>query len=160
MRNPSCNFKAGPRLSAARAGLAAATLLLAGAPAVHAQAPETEDAGLRAGKGFLETPVYTEAQDRELLDLFAGLRVADVTDGMDAAGLPNVGLMDPEIHPLWKDPEAYTHRFVGIAVTARYVPTQRAWAGRRPAEEYDAWVGQWYVRTWGRSARTTSWPGS
>jgi regulator of RNase E activity RraA len=144
MRNPSCNFKAGPRLSAARAGLAAATLLLAGAPAVHAQAPETEDAGLRAGKGFLETPVYTEAQDRELLDLFAGLRVADVTDGMDAAGLPNVGLMDPEIHPLWKDPEAYTHRFVGIAVTARYVPTQRAWAGRRPAEEYDAWVGQWY----------------
>jgi regulator of RNase E activity RraA len=122
--------------------LAAASALVFSGSAVRAQSPASPDS--RSGRGFIETPVYTEAQDRELLELFEGLRVADVTDGMDAVGLPNVGLMDPEIHPLWKDPEAYTHRFIGIAVTARYVPTQRAWAGRRPPEEYDAWSGRWY----------------
>ncbi|MCG6928050.1 MAG: RraA family protein [Acidobacteria bacterium] len=122
-----------------RLALVTAAALLAVAPASRA-----EDAGLRAGKGFLETAVYTEAQDKEILELFDGLRVADCTDGMDAVGLPGVGLMDPAIHPLWKDTEAFTHRFIGIAVTARYVPTQRAWAGRLPAEEYDAWSGKWY----------------
>ena len=105
---------------------------------------ETPD--LRAGKGFIETPVHTEAEDQEILSLFDGLRVADVTDGMDAVGLPGIGLMDPEVHPLWRDPEAYTHRFIGVAVTARYVPTQRAWAGSRPLDEYDAWAGQWYYK--------------
>ena len=103
-----------------------------------------DDSALRSGKGFIETRVYTGEEDAELLALFDGLRVADVTDGMDAVGLPAVGLMDPVIHPLWKDAEAFTHRFIGVAVTARYVPTQRAQAGRLPAEEYDAWAGKWY----------------
>jgi regulator of RNase E activity RraA len=107
-------------------------------------APADPASSLRAGKGFIASPVFAEAEDRKLLELFAGLRVADVTDGMDAVGLPNVGLMDTEIRPLWKDTQAYTHRFVGIAVTARYVPTQRAAAGRRPAEDYDRWAGEWY----------------
>ena len=114
-----------------------AAALLAATPAARAE-------GLQAGKGFIETTVYTEAQDKELLGLFDGLRVADCTDGMDAVGLPGVGLMDPAIHPLWKDTKAFTHRFIGVAVTARYVPTQRAWAGRLPEEEYDAWSGKWY----------------
>jgi 4-hydroxy-4-methyl-2-oxoglutarate aldolase len=117
----------------------AATLLVA-APVARAQS----DADLRTGKSFIATAVYTEAQDRQILDLFEGLRVSDVTDGMDAVGLPGVGLMDPAIHSLWKDTEAFTHRFIGIAVTARYVPTQRAQAGRLPEEEYDAWAGKWY----------------
>lgn len=99
---------------------------------------------LRAGRGFIATPVHSVEDDQKLLALFEGLRVADVTDGMDAVGLPNVGLMDPEIHPLWKDTQTYAHRFVGIAVTARYVPTQRAQAGKRPVEEYDKWSGEWY----------------
>lgn len=107
--------------------------------AAQAQAPDT-----RAGKGFIATPVYTEEEDRALVALFEGLRVADVTDGMDAMGLQNVGLMDPEIRPLWKDHQAFSHRFVGIAVTARYVPTQRPPAGKRPVEEYDEWAGEWY----------------
>jgi len=98
----------------------------------------------RAGKGFIATPVFSLEEDRALLALFDGLRVADVTDGMDAVGLPNVGLMDPEVRPLWKDTQTYAHRFVGIAVTARYVPTQRAQAGKRPVEEYDKWSGEWY----------------
>jgi 4-hydroxy-4-methyl-2-oxoglutarate aldolase len=107
-----------------------------------AQAPSGADP--RAGKGFIATPVFSAEEDRALLALFDGLRVADVTDGMDAVGLPTVGLMDPEIRPLWKDTREYAHRFIGIAVTARYVPTQRAWAGKRPVEEYDKWSGDWY----------------
>jgi regulator of RNase E activity RraA len=55
-----------------------------------------------------------------------------------------MGLMDSEIHPLWRDAERFTHRFVGIAVTARYIPTQQAPPGRLPAGEYDRWVGDWY----------------
>jgi regulator of RNase E activity RraA len=54
--------------------------------------------------------------------------------------------MDPELRPLWKDTQRFTHRFVGVAVTARYVPTQRPPAGRRAIEEYDRWSGEWYER--------------
>jgi regulator of RNase E activity RraA len=99
---------------------------------------------LRAGKTFIVTPVFSEADDARVLALFDGLRVADVTDGMDAAGLQNVGLMDPEIRPLWKDPKTFRHRLVGIAVTARYLPTNRPPAGKRPVKEYDDWAGEWY----------------
>lgn len=99
---------------------------------------------LRAGQGFITTPVFTAEEDQELLVLFDGLRVADVSDGMDAAGLPNRGLMDPAIHPLWKDAKTFSHRFVGIAVTARYVPTNRPYAGKMSTEDFDAWVGNWY----------------
>jgi len=101
-------------------------------------------AALRAGSGFIATPVFTEEEDRRLLALFDGLRVADVTDGMDAVGLPNVGLMDPAIRPLWRDAKTFRHRFIGIAVTARYVPTNRPQAGKRPTAEYDDWAGDWY----------------
>src|SRR5262245_15667093 len=52
--------------------------------------------------------------------------------------------MDARIRPAWKDTREYTHRFTGIAVTARYVPTQDPPAGRRPPEEFDRWVGAWY----------------
>jgi regulator of RNase E activity RraA len=76
--------------------------------------------------------------------VFQGLRVADVSDGMDAVGLHNIGLMDAGIRPLWKDTEKFTHRFIGIAVTARYVPTQRPPAGQMKTEEYDKWAGEWY----------------
>ncbi len=124
-----------------RLAFVAAALLLLN-PAVPASA--SDDSPLRAGKGFIETTVYSAEEDAALLELFDGLRVADVTDGMDAVGLPGVGLMDPAIHPLWKDAEDYRHRFIGIAVTARYVPTQRAQAGPVPEEEYDAWSGKWY----------------
>jgi regulator of RNase E activity RraA len=122
--------------------IAAATLVAA--PAGFAQAPAGAGADPRAGRAFIATPVFTADEDRALLALFEGLRVADVTDGMDAMGLQNVGLMDPEVRPLWKDTKDYAHRFVGIAVTARYVPTQRGAAGKRPVEEYDKWAGDWY----------------
>jgi regulator of RNase E activity RraA len=121
--------------------------LLVIAPTALAFAQARPDASqLRGGHGFIATPVYSAEDDQKLLALFDGLRVADVTDGMDAVGLPNVGLMDPEVRPLWKDTQTFAHRFVGIAVTARYVPTQRPQAGKRPAAEYDRWAGEWYDR--------------
>ena len=83
----------------------------------------------RGGRNFIETRTFSAEDDQRLLKAFDGLRVADVTDGMDFVGLHNVGLMDPEIHSLWKDPKKFGHRFVGIAVTVRYVPTQRPIAG-------------------------------
>jgi regulator of RNase E activity RraA len=65
---------------------------------------------------------------------------------MDAVGLVDTGTMDPEIHALWRDTATYGHRFAGIAVTARYVPTQRPTAGVLATEAYDAWAGDWYDR--------------
>jgi len=112
------------------------------APAQAEKNAEVE--ALRAGKNFLATAVHTEAEDQRLLSLYKGLRVSDVTDGMDAVGLQNIGLMDPEIHSLWRDTEHFSHRFVGVAVTARYVPTQDPPAGKMTVAAYDEWAGNWY----------------
>jgi regulator of RNase E activity RraA len=98
----------------------------------------------RAGKNFIPTVAYSEADDQRVLEFFKGMRVADVSDGMDAVGLQNTGLMSADIRPLWKDTQKFTHRFIGIAITARYVPTQRPPAGRMKTEDYDRWVGEWY----------------
>lgn len=100
----------------------------------------------RTGTNFIATPVFSAEDDNKLLALFEGLRVADVCDGMDAVGLQNIGLMDPEIRPLWRDTEKFSHRFIGIAVTARYVPTQRPPAGKMKTEDYDKWAGEWYSK--------------
>ena len=63
---------------------------------------------------------------------------------MDKVGLQNTGLMSSDIRALWKDTRHFTHRFIGIAVTARYVPTNRAPAGKMEPGAYDKWAGQWY----------------
>lgn len=111
-----------------------------------AWAAETPGAveALRAGSNFIPTRVFSLEEDQRLLEAFRGLRVADVTDGLDALGLQNIGLMDPSIQPLWRDTQTFTHRFVGIAVTARYVPTQQPPAGARTVEAYDRWAAEWY----------------
>ncbi len=110
-----------------------------------ARAGDPNEAEYRAGKTFIQTHVYSAEDDQKVLKAFAGLRVADVTDGMDYVGLQNVGLMDPGIHPLWKDTTNYTHRFIGIAVTVRYVPTQHSAAGGgRTYEDFRSWEGKWY----------------
>ncbi len=117
--------------------LAAAILLSA-----ETAGAQTSD---RGGRNFIETRTFSAEEDQRILKAFEGLRVADVTDGMDFVGLQNVGLMDPEIHSLWKDPQNFAHRFVGIAVTVRYVPTQRpAAGGGRTYEDFRAWEGKWY----------------
>jgi 4-hydroxy-4-methyl-2-oxoglutarate aldolase len=100
---------------------------------------------LRAGKNFIPTRVYTAEQDEHTLKLFEGLRVADVSDGMDKAGLANIGLMSPQIHPVWRDTEHFTHRLVGIAVTVRYVPTNKPPAPHTDTETFDKWVDKVYA---------------
>ena len=92
----------------------------------------------------MPTAVFSAEADQKILKLFASLRVADVSDGMDKAGLQNIGLVSADIRPLWRDTQRFTHRFVGVAVTARYVPTNRPPAGRRETKDFDRWVGQWY----------------
>jgi len=118
---------------------------LATVPLLAQPAPRPRaDTGVRAGTNFMATSVHSQEEDERLLALFAGLRVADVCDGMDAVGLQNTGLMDADIRPLWKDTVHYAHRFAGIAVTARYVPTQLPPAGQMQLEDYDKWAGDWY----------------
>jgi regulator of RNase E activity RraA len=95
------------------------------------------------GKNFLATRSYSPDEDRALLKTFDGLRVADVSDGMDAVGLQDIGLMDPRIAPLWRDLETFSHRVCGIAVTVRYVPTNRR-ASRASPEEFKKFEGRWY----------------
>jgi len=122
-----------------------AAMLVCGGP-LGAGARADDAAALRAGKNLIPTKIYSEAEDLKALDLFRGLRVSDVADGMDAVGLQNVGLMDPEIAALWRDTATFKHRFVGIAVTARYVPTQDAPAGKMSVEDYDKWAADWYEK--------------
>jgi 4-hydroxy-4-methyl-2-oxoglutarate aldolase len=112
----------------------------------HSSATEDMSAiELHQGKNFIPTVVYSEEEDLGLIKLFEGLRVADVSDGMDKSGLHGIGLIDPKISPLWKDTEHFTHRIVGIALTARYVPTQRPPAGRMEPAEFDEWEGDFYT---------------
>lgn len=118
-------------------------LAIAAVLAPVAGAAETEE--FRSGYNFIQTEVFSQAEDEAILDAFDGLRVADVSDGMDFVGLANVGLMDPAIHALWKDTDNFAHRFTGIAVTVRYVPTQKpAEGGDMSYDDYRAWEGAWY----------------
>lgn len=119
--------------------------IAAGLTAAAAAESASKEPEYRVGKNFIATRIFSAEDDAKILKAFDGLRVADVTDGMDFVGLNNTGLMDPEIRPLWKDAKDYKHRFIGIAVTVRYVPTQRPPA---PAglsyDDFRAREGKWY----------------
>jgi 4-hydroxy-4-methyl-2-oxoglutarate aldolase len=101
---------------------------------------------LKRGKNFIETEFYSQEDDLKILKLFEGIRVADASDGMDKIGLHGIGLVSPKILPLWKDTEGFTHRIAGIALTARYVPTQKPPAGKISPEVFDEWEGQFYTK--------------
>ena len=118
--------------------------LLTAGMSLNSRGSSSQD--LRSGKDFLAVSVHSAEEDQELLRLFSGLRVADVSDGMDKAGLPGIGLVDPSILPLWIDLKNFNHRFAGIAVTARYVPTQKPHAGQKTPEDFDNWEGEFYSR--------------
>lgn len=96
-----------------------------------------------ADRNYISVQKYSPEDDARILKLYEGLRVADVSDGLDIAGLQDVGLMNPEIRPLWRDTDNFAHRITGIAVTARYVPTNRR-AGKMTPEEFRKWEGAWY----------------
>jgi regulator of RNase E activity RraA len=87
---------------------------------------------------FIPYKQYSREDSQRILKLYEPLRVSDVSDGMDVIGLQDIGIADPAIQPLWRDTEKFTHRIVGIAVTARYVPTNKRLA-KTPPEEVDNW---------------------
>jgi 4-hydroxy-4-methyl-2-oxoglutarate aldolase len=95
-------------------------------------------------KSFCPAGAQDTITDGEILKLYEGLRVADVCDGMDMVGLRDAGLMDTRIEALWKDTENMTHVFCGIAVTARYVPTNKVIKNPMEKEEFQKWEGDWY----------------
>ncbi|MDZ7720677.1 MAG: RraA family protein [Balneolaceae bacterium] len=92
----------------------------------------------------------SDVTDEVLLKLYDGARVTDVVDGMVTVGYMDVGVMDPEIAPLWRDVKEMSHRIAGIAVTVRYGPTNRPMnpgADLTKPENYDEyreWRGMWY----------------
>ena len=89
-------------------------------------------------------PDTTQISDERLLELYEGLRVADVADGMDMVGLRNVGLVDPRIEALWKDFDELDHQIHGIALTVRYVPHNRVVPNPMPPDSFARWEGRWY----------------
>lgn len=98
---------------------------------------------LAKGINFIETRIYSADEDAKILDLYKNLRVADVSDGLDMVGLPGTGLVIPEIHPSWVDLKDFKHVFRGIAVTVRYVPTQKP-ALPAQGEDFSKWEGNFY----------------
>jgi len=118
---------------------AAITLLLVS----YALCQEQDKATLEKGANFIATKTYSDDENARILKLFEGLRVADVSDGMDMVGLPGAGLVDPSIHAAWTDLKDLSHQFRGIAVTARYVPTQRP-DRPQPGQKFQEWEGNFY----------------
>lgn len=97
-----------------------------------------------------QSPQAPDVSDEVLVQLYKGARVTDVVDGLVTVGLMDVGVMKPEIAPLWRDVSDMGHRIAGIAVTARYGPTNRP---RNPGADlsdpanyqvYRDWRGMWY----------------
>lgn len=105
------------------------------------QTASNED--LLEGVNFISTENYSETENKEILELYKELRVADVSDGMDYVGLPNVGLIHTSIMADWKDYESLSHVFRGIALTVRYVPTQKS-PFPTPGRDYKKWESEYY----------------
>ena len=109
----------------------------------HTGLAQVSKEDLKKGINLIETKVYSAEEDSKILSMYQGLRVADVSDGMDMVGLPNTGLVDHSIHPDWVDHDDLSHVFRGIAITARYIPTQRP-NRPEPGEDFKKWEGNFY----------------
>ena len=135
---------------------AAAAVLLTMGPVATALAQQPAEKAIpEKVRLFIPYKEYTQEDNNRILAMYKWLRVADVSDGMDVVGLQDVGLVDQEIHALWKDTEKFTHRTVGIAVTARYVPTNR----REPKMEQKV-INQWYSTVTSEAFMKVLTPGS
>ncbi len=122
--------------------------------AASAAAAQTELAGGKV-KLFIGYKEYSQEENQRILKAFEGLRVSDISDGMDVVGLADVGIMDPRIRALWRDTENFTHRIIGIAVTARYVPTNKREARMDPEA-----IAKWYKEITSEAFTSVLFPGS
>lgn len=82
-----------------------------------------------------------DSNPTELLALYRYLRVADVCDAMDGMGYFDIGLMSPEVRPLWAG-----MKFWGSALTIRCVPANRPMRRLITTEEivraHDIWFSE------------------
>ena len=108
------------------------------------------------GVRLLENKNFDDSNEAraEILELYKDLRLTDVLDGMDLIGLQDIGLMDNNIRPLWRDVEDFSHRIVGFAITVRHVPTDvragqnsfatiaaaKKWKSEQYGRAPDAWL--------------------
>lgn len=103
-----------------------------------------------------DTSHLSRDEREELLELYDGLRVTDVTDGLDANGFHDLNRLDRDIRPLIRDPEQFAHRFVGFANTIRFHPTnQRRDLPTLDELDFDSftdWRDQWYGERSGEPA--------
>ena len=96
---------------------------------------------------MVDNAVQHDVSDDEreaILYLYDGLRVADVTDGLDYNGFHDINQLDREIRPLFRDPATFSHRFVGFAHTVRFLPTNRPRPERMDSAAFDEWKRDWY----------------
>lgn len=117
--------------------------ILAGQSGMILMSQSADKEDLEKGVNFITSKTYSAEDDARILDLYKNLRVADVSDGLDMAGLPGTGLVIPEIHACWTDPVNFKHVIRGIAVTVRYVPTQKP-ALPAKGEDFSKWEGNFY----------------
>ena len=88
-----------------------------------------------------------DADRKSILEMYAGIRVSDVCDALDALGLLDQGSMGPQIRPVWLDRERLSHRICGFAVTVRYLPTKRRYAPQT-VDEAAAVREEWNRSVW------------
>jgi len=100
-------------------------ILISGIPVTEAQKSNALKLTTPKGIRLLKNKSFDDSKQarKEILELYKDLRVTDVLDGMDLIGLQDIGLMDKNIRPLWRDVEKFSHRVVGFAITVRHVPT-------------------------------------
>lgn len=85
---------------------------------------------------------------QELLDMYDGLRVADVVDGLDYHGFHDVNQMSSDVAPLYRDIDGFSHQITGFAYTVRYLPTNKRRELPNPAElDFETsseWAWDWW----------------
>ncbi len=100
-------------------------ILISGIPVTEAQKSNALKLTTHKGVRLLKNKSFDDSKQarKEILELYKDLRLTDVLDGMDLIGLQDIGLMDKNIRPLWRDVEKFSHRVIGFAITVRHVPT-------------------------------------
>lgn len=76
--------------------------------------------------------------DQQLIEAIRKCRLADLSDGMDALGLVNLGSMSPEMRPIRPG-----IAFAGFAWTVKLIPAQRTFQPFQSVEEYKKANGEW-----------------
>ena len=100
-------------------------ILILGIPVTEAEKSNARKLKTPEGVRILQNKSFDDSEQarKEILELYKDLRLTDVLDGMDLIGLQDIGLMNNDIRPLWRDVENFSHRVIGFAISVRHVPT-------------------------------------